>query len=209
MNDSVDVDDSNLLQALAARFDVAALERHAGAIFVVAPDWRLRYMNAAWQRFAAENDGEPGISTRFPRGSSLLDAFASDRLRDYYSRHYAACRQRGKIWWHEYDCSSPDTPRRFQQLVYPLADGNLLVVNSRLIAPARRAAADALTATLASYRDARGLIHQCAHCRRVHVASEDDCWDWVPRWARHIPRSASHTFCPTCVGFFYPPLQTR
>lgn len=198
-----------VLQLLIERFGVAALEGHAGAIYVVDADWRLHYMNPAWSRFAAENGGEPAIGRRYTRGSSLLDAFASDELRDFYVTNYSRCRETGRLWRHEYDCSAPDLPRRFQQLVYPLPGGHLLIVNSRRIDTPEFPAAASTVDGSCTYRDVHGLIHQCAHCRRVCTAADDSCWDWVPDWAREIPLSASHTFCPTCAGFFYPPPRRR
>jgi len=194
--------DAELQQLLARYYGLEALERHMGAIYAIDAHWRIRYVNAAWGRFAADNGGEPAIGLRYAVGSSLLDAFASATTRDFYVTHYTSCRETGRVWWHEYDCSSPDTPRRFQQLVYPLSAGHLLIVNSRRVDVT--AVTGARESTLDGYRDTHGLIHQCAHCRRVSAANDADCWDWVPEWARDIPVASSHTFCPTCVGFYYP-----
>lgn len=198
-------EDSALLQLLAERYGLDTLERHAGAIYVIDADWRLCYMNAAWTRFAEANDGAPAIASRYTRGSSLLDAFATPALREFYAMHYTTCRDTGRLWRHEYDCSSSGMRRLFQQLAYPLPGGHLLIVNSRLVEAPELPAAEAGTPSTCLYRDAHGLIHQCAHCRRVCAADDDGCWDWVPDWAREIPTSASHTFCPTCAGFYYPP----
>ena len=49
-----------------------------------------------------------------------------------------------------------------------------------------------------------GLICQCAHCRRVKDFREEERWDWVPDWVTKCPDNTSHTFCPTCFGFYYP-----
>lgn len=197
--------DAELEQLLARYYGLDALERHTGAIYAIDADWRIRYMNAAWGRFAAENGGEPTIGRRYTVGSSLLDAFASETTRAYYVTHYTNCRDTGRVWRHEYDCSSPEIPRRFLQLVYPLSKGHLLIVNSRRMEAAEPT--DETGIFLDSYRDTHGLIHQCAHCRRVSTTNDADCWDWVPEWAREIPVTSSHTFCPTCVGFYYPRRQ--
>lgn len=192
---------------LSSHFDVDALEHHQGAIYAVSADWRLVYMNGAWSRFAAENDGEPAISAHYGRGASLLDALTPE-YRAFYEAHYLACRQSGRVWRHEYDCSSPTVHRRFQQLAYPLPDDALLIVNSCLVElPVGVTPPDADSAC--AYRDVNGLIHQCAHCRRVSASADAMRWDWVPAWAADIPRSASHTFCPTCAGFYYPPSRRR
>jgi hypothetical protein len=60
----------------------------------------------------------------------------------------------------------------------------------------------------ALYRDADGMIVQCANCRRARrfAATTDRpaTWDWVPEWVAHVPRATSHGLCLSCFQFHYP-----
>ena len=185
-------------------YQLADLEKHHGSIYGLWPDLRLAYVNPAWHRFAAENGGEPAISTRWKLGACILDAFSQD-LGSYYRTAYNRCLELGEPWEHQYECSSKDRYRRFHQTVYPLGRSGLLVVNSLVVElphdPAERSPRGPDEPV---YRDGYGLIHQCAHCRRVQNLRTAQRWDWVPAWVERIPSPTSHTFCPACFGYYYP-----
>ena len=106
---------------------------------------------------------------------------------------------------YDYECSSPQSYRRFHQLLYPLGGGaGILVVNSLFIErphdeqkrPAREPSDEV-------YLAANEFFTQCAHCRRMRRADSDDVWDWVPGYVENFPPNTSHGFCPTCFAYFY------
>lgn len=182
-------------------YDLDRLDRHDGAIYAVSDDWRLRYFNEGWSRFALANGGEPRLSQAYPLGAPIFDAFAPSLLREFFEFHYLQCLRDGRMWGHDYECSSASTYRRFRMLVYPLERRGVMVVNAMMVE--RPHARHETPAHLASYRDAAGLVHQCAHCRRTRSELNHENWDWVPAWVEHMPPRCSHGLCPTCLVFYY------
>ena len=192
-------------RALLRSHDLDDLEARTGAVYGTWPDFRLAYMNPAWFHFARDNGGEPQISARWGLGRSLLDC-AAGRVRKFLEAGLGACLESGEVWAHDYECSSASLFRRFHQVVYPLgAAQGLLIVNAcRIERPHDPAARPAHAAEAGEYTDDDGLISQCAHCRRVQHARDPGRWDWVPEWVRRCPYNTSHTFCPECLGHYYP-----
>lgn len=188
---------------LLSGYDLAQLDNHEGAIYVLSSDWRLRYFNASWSRFAQDNGGEPAISQRFSLGASLFDALTPPHLRDFYTFHYAGCLTESRVWSHEYECSSASVFRRFRQFVYPLDGRGVLVVNSKIVERPHHLLESTSCEPTDRYRDAAGLIHQCAHCRRFRHGEHHASWDWVPAWVAKAPTRCSHGLCPTCAVFYY------
>jgi len=196
-------------EPLLEGFDREALDAHPGSVFGLSSDRRIAYVNAAWSRFAEENEGQPGIQHAWDLGASYLDAVA-EPLRSFYedllrraveagaaSMHPAAC---------DYECSSAETFRMYHMDVYALHGGRgYLLVNSLVVEephdPAKRAPHDP---DRDAYTDPDGLIHQCSHCRRVENLRVQDRWDWVPDWVDEPPEETSHTVCTVCFEYFYP-----
>lgn len=192
----------DFLPALA-RWDLAELDAHAGAVYGVTPELRLGYLNVAWFDFAAANGGEPSISAEWSLGRSVL-ASARGPLHDFYASNYSACLDAAVPWQHEYECSSADTYRRYHQVVYPLAARTgLLIVNSLVVERAYDVA-EPLPFDSDAYVGANGFITQCTHCRRVRRAAEPDRWDWIPEWVSAFPRDTDHGLCVPCFRFHYP-----
>ena len=190
---------------LLGRRNFADLETHAGTIYGVWKDYRLAYMNPAWFRFAKENEGEPGISTDWGIGQSIMDCLSGE-IKEFYASKFKTCLDSNSVWHHEYECSSDTIYRKFHQIVYPLGQREgLLFVNSLIVASAHDATHRAVEKIdEASYRDVNGFICQCAFCRRVKNYQEDERWDWIPEWVKHCPKDTSHTFCPACFRHYYP-----
>lgn len=190
-------------------WDVPALESHVGAVYGLWPDLTLAYLSPSWFRFAAENGGE-AIAERWRLGRRVLDAVPGV-LFDFYRRFYAD--RLAKAWIktphppvHLYECSSATTFRRFAMHLYSLKHGaGLLVVNSLLVdVPHDPAHAPASPFAAAAYVHRDGLVHQCAHCRRVQTAAAPARWDWVPQWVEAPPVPVSHTLCRACLDSYYP-----
>jgi hypothetical protein len=185
-------------------FDPITLNDDGNVVYGLNAELRLAYFNPAWHRFARENGGEALVEERYQPGTPVLDAIAGP-LRDFYAEAYTRVLETGEVWQHDYECSSPEVYRVFHQTVYPLRHRQgLVVVNS--LAVSSPMALERRTATdpgQYSYHDARGLITQCSHCRRVQRADGVPHWDWVPTWVSDMPRETSHGLCPLCYDFYY------
>ncbi len=186
---------------LLAPFDVAALDDEPSAVYGVTEDLRLCYMNPAWHSFARANgaawsDGAWGI------GARIIDATPA-ALWPAYERLFDQARANRVVVDHEYECSSPTTFRWFRMRVHPCASGAFLIVNTLLrisdhVHPS-------MPAVDASYRNGKGLIVQCCHCRRVRWDGPPTRWDWVPDYVASPPRGTSHGICRMCFDSHYPP----
>lgn len=200
----MDLRDSSFASLLVS-FGEDALAEHEGTIYGLWPDLTLAYFNPAWFRFAAENNGEPAISTQWGLGRSVLDAICEE-LQALYRNAYRDCLSSRAAWNQDYECSSGRIFRRFRMTAYPLADGQgLLVVNS-LIAeqPHDSDARPPRVAEDRRYRDERGIVVQCAWCRRIRHPRRAARWDWVPAWVDRPPSATSHGICEPCYGHYFP-----
>jgi len=186
-------------------FDLAELEAMENVVYGIDSDWRLGYLNPAWQRFARENGGEPGISRHWDLGRSILDALPAD-LKPFYENRYRDCRNSGKPFHHEFECSSPSTYRRYQQTVYPLpGEQSLLIVNALVCEqPHEMKGAPPPADAFGVYADGNDIVHQCCHCRRIKSPLSSSRWDWVPALVETPAPRTSHTLCAACLDFYYP-----
>lgn len=193
---------------LLRQFDRRALDDDPGVIFGLWADFRLAYVNRAWFRFADENGGQPAIAERWPLGTSVMDAVPAD-LQPYYRYLYALANARDPHasvpLCHEYDCSGPETYRRFAMQIYTLEGlQGYLVVNSLLIERAYEAGAAVTAPRPEDYLDENGMFCQCSHCRRYRNVAEGGRWDWVPAWVQRQPVRTSHGLCRICFDYYYP-----
>jgi hypothetical protein len=181
-------------------FERPALDRDPSTIYAVDGDLRLVYMNPAWFAFARANGarwegGEWGL------GSSILEATAKP-LRRAYERMFARARLYRSVVEHEYECPSATTFRRYAMRIHPCDSDVFVVVHRLLVQEAHHRPARSPLEW--RYRDADGIIKQCAHCRCVQRASMPGCWDWVPTFVAEVPRAVSHGLCRVCCDYFYP-----
>src|SRR6056297_1105353 len=121
---------------LLAEFEFDQIDPPGGVgstIYGLWPDLTLAYANSAWSHFAAQNGGEPAISTDWSLGRCIMEAIA-EPLRPFFFENYGRCLRESRPWEHVYDCSSADVYREFYMTVFPLgkAEG-LLVIHSRRI----------------------------------------------------------------------------
>lgn len=186
-------------------YDERALAAGKGTVYGVWADFTLAFLNPAWFRFAGENQGEPKISRDWTLGRSILEAIPPPIL-PFFQSHYGRCLAEGRPWEHHYECSSPDVYRKFHLNVFPLGEGEgLLLVNSLVAESHWIASENPLPADRYQNRD--GILIQCCHCRRFRQNDVSATWDWVGDWVRQPPEHVSHGLCESCLGFYYGELR--
>lgn len=178
-------------------------EDDPAVIYVLDRDFRLRYCNAAWDRFAVENGGAPQLLRERQIGRDVMLITPVPLIR-FYSALFNRVLNRHLNADHIYDCSSPNLIRQFhmhvQRLETPRGAPSLLVVNSLLkeqpLPEGEWGDSDAL-------RHENGSIVMCAHCRRTLVPNSAELWVWVAEYVRETPKDAIHSLCGVCFGGHY------
>jgi len=197
-------------EKLLRKFSMADLEDSDNTIFGLWSDFTIGYFNPGWVKFAKENGAPRTLSSSKCLGMSVIDVCAEE-LRPFYKRLYKLCLStKGKTqepFEYEYECSSPTLYRRFVMALYALdAAEGILVVNS-LALETKHSSQKALypTADISEYINEKGIIIQCAHCRRVQHRQYKNRWDWVQQWVKTPPEESSHGLCSMCFDYYYPP----
>ncbi len=188
-----------------AGFDRTELDAHTGSIYALDLEFRLAYHNEAYLRFAEDNGARRTIEKYWGLGCQWLDVLPAC-LAGFYRTALERCLRDQQVWEHEYECSSAENFRRFHQRVYPLRNRcGLLIVNSVLVdAPHDPLVRRSHPPDTGMYADEGGIVHQCAHCRRVECPAEANRWDWIPAWLAKAPTPVSHGLCPVCLDYYYP-----
>ncbi len=195
-------------ERLLEPFSLDELERHAGTIYGMWPDFRLAYFNPAWVWFTQENGADPRVASEGYLGTPVLEV-TPKVLKPFYAELFRSCLngtgEGNRPPQHRYECSSAGLFREYVMTLYRLRGAaGLLSVHSLVIEcshdPSERIPRDPDTREL---MDGDGLIHQCTHCRRVKHQTEPDRWDWVPAWVERVPRQSSHTLCHFCLQQYY------
>jgi hypothetical protein len=189
-------------------FELDEIDLHPDTVYGIWADGTLAYFNPAWLRFAAENDGEPAISRDWGLGRRVSEAIPPE-LRSFYQEFFESSFDESgestRPASFEYECSSAGIYRRFAMIVYGLRNRRgYLVVNSLVVErPHDQNERRPCPPQSDAYVDTTGVVHQCAHCRRVQHLHIKDRWDWVPAWVEKIPAGSSHTLCRFCFNYYY------
>lgn len=190
--------DPRFRQTLGA-FDLNAIAGSKDVIYFLDADLVIRGFNQAWLDFALANGGQD-IPKRFPIGTPLRKGIIGDAW-DFYRQAYREALDTLVTFEQEYECSSADVFRRYQQTAYPLGHGVGLYISNHL-AETRPITEPGMPFT-SDYIDDHGMVCQCAHCRRTRHARQLNRWDWVPALVREPYPQTSHSFCPPCFAFYY------
>ncbi len=185
--------------------DFKTLEKSRYSIYGLSKDLKLIYYNPAWVKFARENALDDDVVHRFPLGTPIENAIGGKKVKEFYMTNYRTVIESGKVWHHEYECSSNSEFRQFHQITYPLKNGEgLLVMNTLMVdIPMADLNRRAFSALEERYTQPSGLIVQCSNCRRTQRANDSKVWDWVPAWVKFRPKNISHSICPICYDYHW------
>ncbi|HQQ62538.1 MAG TPA: hypothetical protein PLF22_03090 [Pseudomonadales bacterium] len=192
---------------IACLFEYDKLEQERAVVFGLTENFTIAYFNPYWTVFAQENGGQPAIGLSWGIGSRYFDAIP-DVLHDYYLRLFASAAQPAVSKYpttHLYECSSPDTFRKFAMQLYALPEkSGFIVVNSLVVeVPYNDVEARSAHFDIHTYRDSHGIIHQCCHCRKIKAITDGRRWDWIPVLVKASHPDISHTICPVCFGYYH------
>jgi hypothetical protein len=184
------------LNGLFATIPPHTLENSDSVIYATGPDYRLIYVNPAWDRFALENGAPELVRDRLTR-VSILDCVHVP-LRDFYAATFAEALDRDAPVEHTFQCPSAKLARTFRMRILPLKSRGLLIMNSLSTEGPHPPAVERNV----SYVDSDGFITMCSHCRRTQQAGSHQ-WDWVPQFVALQPQHVSHGLCQVCLEYHY------
>jgi len=185
-----------------ARFALEELAQSDETIYAIDSDLRLRFTNDGWDAFALNNGGAAVLDT-WPLGRCILEAIP-EAIRGFYIDGFARAAATGTVFQHTYQCPSPELARTFRMSAYPLERRGWLVVNADVFSGPNYE--EALTYDPDLHVDEYGLIHQCAHCRKVRRNGEAERWDWLPALVAQPHPATSHGLCQPCLGYYHSPV---
>jgi hypothetical protein len=184
-------------QFLTQAFDVELLDAEPCVVAVLDANGTIVWVNKAWSKFAAENDGA-AIDARFGVGTRYLDGI-SGPLKQYYASVFEHVLRTGEPFEQDYECSSPEIFRRNHLRIFPVGDAGLLL--EHCVATSHPHGGEERPVRETDFRDVHGLVLQCSNCRRVH--QRGDGWHWIPEWIKTPPSSTSHGLCAVCAGHYF------
>jgi hypothetical protein len=176
-------------------FDRATLDAVASSVCVLDADLRIRFVNAAWVRFARDNGVNTAHHDTFV-GTLVLDPVPPS-MRSFFRELYETSRRRGIVVDHTYECSSPTVERWFRMRVFPASDERLVVVHSPI-----RMVGD-VSGGEEAYVAATGLVTQCYHCLRFELPAAPHTWDWSDALVERAHASVTHGICSICAAYHY------
>ncbi len=174
-------------------------------------DGTLAYYNQAWIEFARQNGADSDFLEQWSLGRSVYDAIPEEILSFYQNLFNSVLNEipgdEHTPVQHCYECSSPETFRKFQMTLYPLQaqfDQAILVVNSILVERSHEQKCIQPTDPISErYLSLHDLLTQCIYCRKFQRNNDEHQWDWIPEWILDQPRNTSHSLCHYCKEHYF------
>jgi len=180
-----------------------AMQDSGNTLYVVNPELVITYVNPVYLKFAEENGGTE-IAAKFSVGCRILEVVQGP-VGEFYAQLYRHCLQTGEVAEHEYECSSPDTYRKFCMHIFPLGESHGLMVDHALIV-AKDHDRKAHPFAPGLYVDDEGRLHQCGSCRCVQNRTTKT-WDWCPDALGRL--KFVHGLCDECRQLYYNGMNGR
>lgn len=170
-------------------------ESDPDVVFILDRELRVIHCNAAWDRFAIDNNGK-ALMRPAPYGRPVIDV-VPERLRNLYTTAYRSVLLSRTRWHHHYECSSADTYRFLRMTVQPSSENDLLVVVNTLLEERPHEAARQPKAPGSIYSGPGEMVTMCSNYRRT-CRSGAVIWDWVAEYVRNPPKSVAFAVCESC-----------
>jgi len=192
------------IENLIVGFDLETLDKSKDIIYALSKKLNIIYFNPSWLKFAIENGADLDAIKKYTIDTPISKAIPNI-FRKFYLEKFKESLATGKVWRFDYECSSAETFRTFNQITYPLKNGEgLIVVNRiRVEMPMSKTNRISKKALENSYLHDTGFINQCSNCRCVQSISDPEVWDWVPDWVKDMHPKTSHTICPVCYDYYW------
>jgi hypothetical protein len=195
-------------EALMGASRLGSLNSSHSTVYGLDAEFKLSYLNPAWFKFAEENGGDLFAIDEWSLGKNVFDSIPPT-LESYYKELFVSV-------WNEkrplfkpkqsvYECSSPELYRRFSMHLYPFGKAGLLVVHSLLVEESHDPTPGERTDSFKEedYVSKKGVVEQCANCRRVRNLKDQERWDWIPMWIKEPCKNISHGICSPCLHHYY------
>lgn len=176
---------------------LARLEAEPNSACVLGEGGEILAVNAAWDRFAAENGGAPGCIGATVIGKTYFNFIDGGPPRAYFEGAWLRVLA-GRAVTVRSECSSAEVVRQLSSLFLPVRIAGVpgaAVIHSVLRVDPVGTPAEPLR--LATYLRVDGRVLACTSCRRVQRA-DGSAWDLHPGLI-DAPPPADFAFCPSCL----------
>jgi PAS fold len=180
---------------------ITVLENSQDVSYILNAQFKVKYCNPAWDRFAHNNCGHR-LTISAVLGSPVWD-FTPWELQPFFAMVFDYVHSRRDVWRHTYDCSSPRVHRLCEMSVHPLAKPEgYLVTNTMLIQEPHGHSFDP---NPLRYYDSKSKVIICSHCRCTRAVDDPMAWDFVPSHLGLPFDQVESTLCPLCRAYLYAP----
>lgn len=194
----------NKIKEQTTGFDLNTLEESKDIIYALSKGLKLIYYNPAWRIFAKENGADDEEFKEKYLDQHIVNSIPAP-FKNYFVSKFNEVLKTGKVWHFDYECSSAETYRLFNQIAYPFKNRRGIIVVNRLRVelPMTKTIRHSKKALEKFYLQETGFINQCCNCRCIESVGNKNEWDWVPEWVKQMHPKTSHTICPVCYDYYW------
>jgi len=180
---------------------ITVLENSQDVSYILDSQFKIKYCNPAWDRFAHNNGGHK-LTPSTLIGTPVWD-FTPWELQPFFAMVFDYARSRHDVWRHTYDCSSPRLHRLCEMSVHPLSKPEgYLVTNTMLIQEPHGHTFDP---NPLRYYDSNYKVTICSHCRCTRATEDPLAWELVPSHLGLPSDQVDSDLCPLCRAYLYAP----
>lgn len=135
--------------------------------YIIDSHYRIIDVHSQWDKFAADNEGNPNIYKKNILFKNIMDFIKGDAVKMWYESIISLSKTLNIHITRPYRCDSPDKKRFMEMEVIPLQDGNILI-NHYLIKE------EAIKTSVSSFifhrADEKNSLLRCSVCNQfLHI----------------------------------------